>query len=241
MSCLAVHFIGGDNLVHAQAFQTKHTYEAVVENNVSKVLTTLVIKAYTKSEAESQIALNGWRVVEIRQVDKEVTQEIPLNTDSIVTDIPSSYTPASVFEEVGGTKPPIDNASWFDANSHLDLTPTSKDLIKLDTIYFNHASIAPRQSNALVRLQDLDKTKRYVVLGHTDSQAVTAPTEAFTDNFDLSYKRAESVKQAMVDLGIPSDNIKTVGLGDRYLAVETADKNNAANRRAEIYGLSAGE
>ncbi len=240
-SCLAVLFTGGDNDAYAQSVEYRNTYEAVIENNISKVLTTMVVYATTEEQAKSQIALNGWRVVEIRQLNKTTTQDTSLNPDSIATVIPDDYKLESAYTEVGGTKPPIDPATWFDQNSHLDLTPNSNDLDKLETIYFVTGSITPRQTNSLDRLKTLDKTKRYVVMGHADEQQVIAPTETYTDNFDLSYKRAEEIKREMVEIGIPAINIKTVGLGDRYPAVRTDTKDNPANRRAEVYGLRKGE
>ena len=52
---------------------------------------------------------------------------------------------------------------------------------------------------------------------------------------DLSIKRAESVKQALIDHGITLNDISILGKGENELAIDTPDNTkHPANRRAEV-------
>lgn len=70
---------------------------------------------------------------------------------------------------------------------------------------------------------------RVVVSGYTDTTGPAA------HNQTLSEKRARVVAAAMVIRGIPANQVKHRGYGQRYLAVRTADGvNEPKNRRVEI-------
>lgn len=67
------------------------------------------------------------------------------------------------------------------------------------------------------------------VIGHTDSVGAQAANDS------LSLQRAETIRRELVQRGVPADNIKASGRGERELLVPTAD--NVAeprNRRVEI-------
>ena len=67
------------------------------------------------------------------------------------------------------------------------------------------------------------------VEGHTD----TTGTKAFNDM--LSRKRAESVAEAMVEAGMPRQNLRIEGLGSRYpILPNTTEENRRENRRVVI-------
>ncbi len=68
-----------------------------------------------------------------------------------------------------------------------------------------------------------------IVIGHTDRVDSTAFNDA------LSLKRAERVRQLLVDAGIDAGSITVAGRGEREPAVPTADgKAELRNRRVEI-------
>jgi outer membrane protein OmpA-like peptidoglycan-associated protein len=68
-----------------------------------------------------------------------------------------------------------------------------------------------------------------VVIGHTD----TVGSAQFNDS--LSLQRAERVRRELVDLGIPTERIRTAGRGEREPLVRTADDvPEPRNRRVEI-------
>jgi outer membrane protein OmpA-like peptidoglycan-associated protein len=109
--------------------------------------------------------------------------------------------------------------------------------IEIDTIRFgfNEAFVREEEINsldeiALVMEKVLKKYPREVFLieGHTDAVG----SDAY--NYRLSKARAEAVKKALSSFYlIPSRNLKTVGLGERYLKIPTAEA-EAENRRVSI-------
>jgi len=67
------------------------------------------------------------------------------------------------------------------------------------------------------------------VIGHTDSVGAQAANDS------LSLQRAESVRRELIRRGIPAENIRASGRGERELLVPTADNvAEARNRRVEI-------
>lgn len=67
------------------------------------------------------------------------------------------------------------------------------------------------------------------VIGHTDTVGPEGRNQA------LSLKRAEKVRQSLIKLGVPADNIRVVGRGERDLMVPTPDNTKEPrNRAAEI-------
>ena len=69
----------------------------------------------------------------------------------------------------------------------------------------------------------------YLVVGHTDTKG----TNKY--NLSLSIKRAEVVKEILINYGINQNSIKILGKGEETLAVNTPDDTKQpANRRVEI-------
>ncbi len=69
----------------------------------------------------------------------------------------------------------------------------------------------------------------YLVVGHTDTKG----TNKY--NLSLSIKRAEVVKEILINYGINPNYIKILGKGEKSLAVDTPDDTKQpANRRVEI-------
>lgn len=65
--------------------------------------------------------------------------------------------------------------------------------------------------------------------GHTDTVG-SAP-----HNSELSLRRAEAIKQALVGMGVPAENISTVGLGASQLAIQTGDGVNELRNRRVVF------
>ena len=51
-------------------------YEVKIENNMSKVITTMTVMAMTEQEAYDNVALNGWTVIGVRLIKERVKDEI---------------------------------------------------------------------------------------------------------------------------------------------------------------------
>ncbi|MEM9302913.1 MAG: OmpA family protein [Pseudomonadota bacterium] len=78
--------------------------------------------------------------------------------------------------------------------------------------------------------------RRVSIEGHTDSTG----SEAF--NLTLSQQRAEAVRDALVDRGIPTRRLEAVGLGEEFpIAGNDTEVGRRQNRRVEIIILKAGE
>ena len=68
-----------------------------------------------------------------------------------------------------------------------------------------------------------------LVVGHTDTMG------DLRANDRLSAQRAETMKQHLVQIGIPADRIQTAGRGERELLIRTPDNvDEPRNRRVEI-------
>ncbi len=114
--------------------------------------------------------------------------------------------------------------------------------IEVDTIRFgfNEAFVREEEVDSLDQIASviervLKKYPREVFLieGHTDAVG----SDAY--NAKLSKGRAEAVKKALTSFYIiPAKNLKTVGLGERYLKIPTADAEQE-NRRVSISRATA--
>ena len=68
-----------------------------------------------------------------------------------------------------------------------------------------------------------------IIVGHTDTAASSAYNDA------LSLRRAEKVRQNLIDAGVAAEIIKVSGVGERDLLIETPDNTPLPeNRRVEI-------
>ncbi|EEF79781.1 OmpA family protein [Methylophaga thiooxydans DMS010] len=68
-----------------------------------------------------------------------------------------------------------------------------------------------------------------VITGHTDTSASSAYNEA------LSLRRAQKVRQQLIDFGVPADSVRISAEGEYRLLVSTPDDTvEVRNRRVEI-------
>lgn len=109
--------------------------------------------------------------------------------------------------------------------------------IDIDTINFEFGSaeVSPEEIEKLDRVGEaLEKIvaarpdEVFVLEGHTDAVGTDAA------NLELSKRRAESVKAALTEYFlIEPSNLRTVGLGERYLKIPTEDP-EVENRRVTV-------
>lgn len=102
------------------------------------------------------------------------------------------------------------------------------------TLYFETGTdvLVPDSVPLLARIKEelaQHAAPEIVVVGHTDRVG----TQEFNDA--LSLKRAEAMRQVLVEAGIPPERIVTAGRGEREPLVKTADEvDEPKNRRVEI-------
>ena len=73
-------------------------------------------------------------------------------------------------------------------------------------------------------------TSKFVVEGHTDS------TGSDKINNELSQKRADAVRDYLIENGFPAENIKAKGYGSsKPIGDNNTNKGRQANRRVEIF------
>lgn len=122
----------------------------------------------------------------------------------------------------------------------IERSPQARDAvarIEIDTVHFGFGE-------SFLREEEIDKLDRiarvlekilakhpdevFLLEGHTDA---VGTDEA---NLQLSRERAKAVKEALVTYYvIPAENLKTVGLGERYLKIPT-EAPEAENRRVSL-------
>jgi outer membrane protein OmpA-like peptidoglycan-associated protein len=97
---------------------------------------------------------------------------------------------------------------------------------------FNEATLLPTANAKLDQVSKalLDiKDRNLIVEGYTDSKGPA------NYNQDLSQRRAEMVRNYLVDRGYPESRIQTVGKGENYpIANNKSPEGRANNRRVEI-------
>lgn len=130
----------------------------------------------------------------------------------------------------------LPNLTLQAANYYYVEPPQIESKIRIRNIYFDFdkATIKMDSSkDAINRIYYLMKTYPELdieIHGHTDSSG----TDKYND--ELSLKRANSVRAALVKLGITEDRMKTKGLGKRnpVVAENKLEENKAMNRRVEF-------
>ena len=103
----------------------------------------------------------------------------------------------------------------------------------MQIIYFDFDNFKLSQVSKNILINFLDKNKnilnRYIILGHTD----TMGSEDY--NLNLSFERAQAIRDILLDEGIIDKNVSILGKGENETAVRTPDETkHPANRRAEI-------
>lgn len=118
--------------------------------------------------------------------------------------------------------------------SDLELNRT----ILLNNIYFERtkAVVLPESYPTLQKLADvlLSRSRLYItIIGHTDNVGDKSALKK------LSEDRAISIKQVLMEKGVPEFRVNTIGYGDsRPIAPNDTEENKSKNRRVEIKVIS---
>ena len=120
-------------------------------------------------------------------------------------------------------------------------TQATPKTLQIGTIYFQDGSSRlSSQDVSIIQAvtQMFGQTGGQVrVVGHSSMGAATSdPTRREAVNFKMSLKRANAVANALIDMGIPAENVEVIAEGDRSPAYAETNQTGAAyNRRAEIF------
>ncbi|MDC0058046.1 OmpA family protein [Pelagibacteraceae bacterium] len=106
-----------------------------------------------------------------------------------------------------------------------------KEIMQMIYFDFDDFTLSEVSKNTLENFlnKNMKNLSRYIIIGHADTKGDN------NYNFKLSLKRAEVVKEFLLNIGIAKKNISILGKGENNLAVHTPDNTkHPANRRAEV-------
>ena len=111
----------------------------------------------------------------------------------------------------------------------------SANLKKMGAVYFELGKFNKELTDEEKAVLDsVSSDKKYVIIGHTDDVKVV-PNPEYSDNFQLSVKRADFFKKFLINKGVDEKSIKTIGLGPAFPAAENKKEGQPLNRRAILY------
>ena len=151
----------------------------------------------------------------------------PTTARKITTSNLRDNTMRSTAVEVDGTN--VDDLEISKSENDPDVVVLDTSKLKFD---FNSATIKDEYNPVLKKLKDYIESKdcKISITGYTDSKG----TKEY--NRELSLRRAESVEEKLIDLGLPPEKIiETKGNGDKNpVASNDTEEGRSANRRIEI-------
>ncbi len=106
-----------------------------------------------------------------------------------------------------------------------------KEVMQIIYFDFDNSKLSQISKNTLINFINKNKKElnKYIIFGHTDTKGT------IKYNMKLSIKRAEAIKDILLNLGIAKKNISVLGKGENELLVDTPDNTkHPANRRAEV-------
>ncbi|WP_295806037.1 OmpA family protein [uncultured Nitratireductor sp.] len=137
-------------------------------------------------------------------------------------------------------KPPVEPVQRMYSLEEVKRSARVRDMVRrvdLDTIEFAFGSADIDESEideleaiatAIERMLDENPGETFLIEGHTDAVGSDLA------NLALSDRRAESVARALTDVfGIPPENLVTQGYGERYLKIDTGERERE-NRRVAL-------
>ncbi|MBU1667202.1 OmpA family protein [bacterium] len=197
----------------------KLTVEGVVQSNADKDLISTLL-------ANSTImSVNNTKVVHIPT--EPITSTV---TEVGVTEPSAEELAAKVIAEAQ-QKAELAKKAMEEAKA---IEAEIKKVIDFENINFelNKARLTTQSMVTINKISDILKEHSNVKVhigGHTDSSGDD------THNLNLSQSRVDSVKKALIDLGIASDRLESVGYGEtKPLVSNDTKENRRINRRVEF-------
>jgi outer membrane protein OmpA-like peptidoglycan-associated protein len=240
--------------------EERFIFEVTVKNVANHIGTTLRVFAKDEIEARQQVELNGWLIVSVKQITFRKSELVPVrignappvyvSVDSLSGEKIETPAPAETISDdelinslLG---PPTVDAPLPEPKNLVvpagggQMEPNSELLQYLFTIYFAFSLDEPIiEASEIDKINAINKSTVLYMFGHTDNVSVDRRTAPYSDNFELSFLRAEAVKKIFIAEGFNSDSIHTIGLGSMQPAVmnRTGKGGTLENRRVEVYSL----
>lgn len=243
---------GGNNLFAAQ----KNIYELIAKKVDGSIRTTFQIYSTSEYDARNELALNGWEIISIRKIstdsDEELSQKVKklnqlsvkskkikkkqMNNEQKMTGVMADMLPIENNSEMM-TSDTLMLSNMNDEEEILDIPGVSESKSYVLVTYFDFAKESSVLNEDIVgHIKGLDNQLSYIIYGHTDSVPVKVGNGRYKNNHDLSLKRANFIKDKMIQLAnIPVENILIVGMGERAPAESNLVAGQPKNRRVEVY------
>jgi outer membrane protein OmpA-like peptidoglycan-associated protein len=143
-----------------------------------------------------------------------VATTVPATTVPVLTTVPTS---AAAAEPICPALPPLTGVAFETSSARLTAAA--------QTVLNAVADTLKASPGCTIRIG-----------GHTDSRGDA------NANQELSFNRAQAVRQYLIDKGIKPENLTAVGFGEGNLKIspETNDEDRAANRRIEFSPTNTG-
>ena len=168
-----------------------------------------------------------------QQEENWQTWDINSCKDDFLNAMHDIYEKISIEEKEQETSNKEEKNSNNETKNEVTIVTKNKNEELLQIIYFDfdkfNLSEVSKEKIKLFLDNNSSTIEEYLVVGHTDTKG----TKKY--NLSLSIKRAEVVKEILINYGIQQSRIKILGKGEESLAVNTPDDTKQpANRRVEI-------
>ena len=168
-----------------------------------------------------------------QQEENWQTWDINSCKDDFLKAMHDIYEKISIEEKEQETSNKEEKNSNNETKNEVTIVTKNKNEELMQIIYFDfdkfHLSEVSKEKIKLFLDNNSSTIEEYLVVGHTDTKG----TKKY--NLSLSIKRAEVVKEILINYGIQQSRIKILGKGEESLAVNTPDDTKQpANRRVEI-------
>ena len=168
-----------------------------------------------------------------QQEENWQTWDINSCKDDFLKAMHDIYEKISIEEKEKETSNKKEKNSNNETNNEVTIVTKNKNEELIQIIYFDfdkfNLSEVSKEKIKLFLDNNSSTIEEYLVVGHTDTKG----TKKY--NLSLSIKRAEVVKEILINYGIQQSRIKILGKGEESLAVNTPDDTKQpANRRVEI-------
>ena len=230
----ALRALSGENIYPEKITYWKLPIEIVKDiqsgyNNLLSIYDEAIIKD-PKNLAKAISSLDCWAE---QEEEKWQTWDIDKCKNDFHTAMHDIYDLLAEEDEQGEVAEVIEQEGEDDDTPQVVIVTENQKKEVMQIIYFDfdNSRLSEVSKNTLFNFLDKNKNQlsRYIIFGHTDTKG----TNKY--NMELSIKRAESVKQALLDHGIIPDAISILGKGEKELAIDTPDDTkHPANRRAEV-------